>query len=58
LEEVPMGTDSEVSLAHRLERNHLLDAVRVKVLELQPILERNHQLIMLIRFVTQSYTHT
>jgi hypothetical protein len=34
LEEVPMGTDSEVPLAHRLERSHLLDAVRVEVLEL------------------------
>jgi hypothetical protein len=31
-----MGTNSEVPLAHRLERRHLLDVVRVEVLELGP----------------------
>jgi hypothetical protein len=41
LEEVPMGTDSEVPLAHCFERHHLLDAVRVEVLELKPILEQH-----------------
>jgi hypothetical protein len=29
---VPMCTNSQVPLAHRLERSHLLDAVRVEVL--------------------------
>jgi hypothetical protein len=33
LEKVPVGADSEIPFAH----NHLLDAVRVKVLELQPV---------------------
>jgi hypothetical protein len=41
LEEVPMGTDAEVPLAHCFERSHLLDVVRVEVLELQPIRERH-----------------
>jgi hypothetical protein len=41
LEEVPMGADSEVPLAHRLERRHLLDIVQVEILELQPILEQH-----------------
>jgi hypothetical protein len=36
-----VGTDIEVPLAHRLERSHLLDAVRVEVLELQPILKQH-----------------
>jgi hypothetical protein len=31
---MPVGADSEMPFAHRLERNHLLDVVRVKVLEL------------------------
>jgi hypothetical protein len=38
---VPVGTDSEVPLAHRLKRSNLLDVVRVEVLELQPILEQH-----------------
>jgi hypothetical protein len=29
-----MGTNSQVPLAHRLERRHLLDAIRVEVLQL------------------------
>jgi hypothetical protein len=37
---VPVGIDFEVPLAHRLERSHLLDAVRVYMLELQPVLEQ------------------
>jgi hypothetical protein len=41
LEEVPMGADAEVPLAHRFECSHLLDAVRVEVLELQPIREQH-----------------
>jgi hypothetical protein len=36
-----MGTDSEVPLAHRLERLHLLDVVLVEELELEPILEQH-----------------
>jgi hypothetical protein len=36
-----VGTDIEVPLAHRLERSHLLDVVRVEVLELQPILKQH-----------------
>jgi hypothetical protein len=36
-----MGTNSEVPLTHRLERRHLLNAVRVEVLELKPILEQH-----------------
>jgi hypothetical protein len=31
---VPVGTNSEVPLAHRLESSHLLDVVRVEMLEL------------------------
>jgi hypothetical protein len=31
-----MGTDAEVPLAHRFERSHLLDAVRVEVLGCSP----------------------
>jgi hypothetical protein len=38
---VPIGTNFEVPLAHHLERRHLLDAVRVEVLELMPILEQH-----------------
>jgi hypothetical protein len=34
-----MGTDSQVPLAHHLERRHLLDVVWVEVLQLKPILE-------------------
>jgi hypothetical protein len=39
LEQVPVGADAEVPLAHRFEGGHLLDAVRVEVLELQPVRE-------------------
>jgi hypothetical protein len=39
LEEVPVGADAEVPFAHRFECSHLLDAIRVEVLELQPICE-------------------
>jgi hypothetical protein len=31
-EEVPMGTDPQVSLAHHLECRHLLDTVWIQVL--------------------------
>jgi hypothetical protein len=41
LEEMLVGADAEVPLAHRLERSHLLDAVWVEVLELQPIREQH-----------------
>jgi hypothetical protein len=33
-----MGTDSQVPLAQRLKCCHLLDAVRVEVLQLEPVL--------------------
>jgi hypothetical protein len=36
-----MGIDSQVPLAHRLERRHLLDVVRVEVLQLKPVLEED-----------------
>jgi hypothetical protein len=36
-----MGTDSQVPFAHRLERCHLLDAVRVEVLQLKRVLEED-----------------
>jgi hypothetical protein len=36
-----MGTDSQVPLAHHLERRHLLDAVRVEMLQLEAILEED-----------------
>jgi hypothetical protein len=36
-----MGTDPQVSLAHHLEHRHLLDVVRVEVLQLKPILEED-----------------
>jgi hypothetical protein len=35
---VPLGTDPQVSLTQRLEHHHLLNAVRVEVLELEPVL--------------------
>jgi hypothetical protein len=35
---VPMGTNSQVPLAQRLEHRHLLDVVRVEVLQLEPVL--------------------
>jgi hypothetical protein len=38
LEKVPVGTDSQVPLAHCLEHRHLLDAIRVEMLQLEPIL--------------------
>jgi hypothetical protein len=41
LEEVPMGTNAEVPLAHRLQRSHLLEAVWVEVLELQSVREQH-----------------
>jgi hypothetical protein len=31
-----MGTNSKIPLTHRFERLHLLDVVRVEVLELKP----------------------
>jgi hypothetical protein len=34
---VPVHTDAEEPLAHCLEGIHLLDVVRVEVLELQPV---------------------
>jgi hypothetical protein len=33
-----MGTNSQVPLAQRLEHRHLLDVVRVEVLQLEPVL--------------------
>jgi hypothetical protein len=39
LEEVLVGANAEVPLAHHFERSHMRDAVRVEVLELQPIRE-------------------
>jgi hypothetical protein len=36
-----MGTYPQVSLAHHLERCHLLDVVRVEVLQLEAVLEED-----------------
>jgi hypothetical protein len=41
LEQGPVGDDAKVSLAHCFERIHLLDAVRIEVLELQPVREQH-----------------
>jgi hypothetical protein len=41
-EEMPMGTHTQVPLAQCLECCHLLDVVRVEMLELQPILVEHH----------------
>jgi hypothetical protein len=38
---MPVRTDAEEPLAHCLEGNHLLDAVRVEVLELQHVREHH-----------------
>jgi hypothetical protein len=38
---VLMGTNSQVPLAHCLERYHLLDAVQVEMLQLESVLEEN-----------------
>jgi hypothetical protein len=37
---VPMSTDPQVPLAHRLERRHLMDVVRVEMLHLRPYSKR------------------
>jgi hypothetical protein len=39
LEQGPVGADAKVPLAHRFECGHLLHAVRIEVLELQPVHE-------------------
>jgi hypothetical protein len=39
-EKVPMGTDSQVPFAHRFKCHHLLDVVRVEVLQLKPRMNR------------------
>jgi hypothetical protein len=36
-----VGTHSQVPLAQRLERSHMLDVVPVEMLELQPVLEKH-----------------
>jgi hypothetical protein len=36
-----VGDDAKVSLTHCFERIHLLDAVRIEVLELQPVREQH-----------------
>jgi hypothetical protein len=36
-----MGTNSQVPLAQCLERDHLLDAVQVEMLQLESVLEEN-----------------
>jgi hypothetical protein len=41
LEEVPMGTNSQVPHAHRLKRRLLLDVVRVELLQLEAVLEED-----------------
>jgi hypothetical protein len=33
-----MGTNLQVPLAHHLERRHLLDAIRVEMLQLEAVL--------------------
>jgi hypothetical protein len=38
---MPVRADAEEPLAHCLEGGHLLDAVRVEVLELQPVCEQH-----------------
>jgi hypothetical protein len=35
-----VGTNPQVPLAQRLKRRHLLDVVKVEVLELEPVLEK------------------
>jgi hypothetical protein len=40
-EKVPMGTDSQLPFTRRLERRHLLNVVRVEVLQLKLILEED-----------------
>jgi hypothetical protein len=35
-----MGTDSQVPFAHRFKCHHLLDVVRVEVLQLKPRMNR------------------
>jgi hypothetical protein len=37
-----MGTDSQVPLTQRLEHLHLLDVVRVEMLQLEPVLVEDH----------------
>jgi hypothetical protein len=39
LEQVLVCADAKEPLAHRFKRSHLLDVVRVEVLELQPVRE-------------------
>jgi hypothetical protein len=41
LEEVSLSTNPQVPLTQCLERRHLLDVVRVEVLELLPVLEEH-----------------
>jgi hypothetical protein len=36
-----MSANSQVPLAHRLEGRHMLDAVRVEVLQLEAVLEED-----------------
>jgi hypothetical protein len=36
-----MGTYSQIPLAHHLKHHHLLDAVRVEMLQLKPVLDQN-----------------
>jgi hypothetical protein len=38
---MPVCTDAEEPLTHCLKGSHLLDAVRVEVLELQPVREQH-----------------
>jgi hypothetical protein len=40
-EDVPMGTYYQVRLAHRLKCHHLLDVVRVEMLQLEAVLEKD-----------------
>jgi hypothetical protein len=40
-EKVPTGIDSQVPLAHCIERRHLLDIVRVEMLQLEAALEED-----------------
>jgi hypothetical protein len=40
-EQMPVRTDTEEPLAHCLEGCHMLDVVRVEVLELQPVREQH-----------------
>jgi hypothetical protein len=40
-EKVPVGNNIEAPLAHSLKHSHLLDAIQVEMLELEPVLKQH-----------------